>query len=169
MKIEFRLTLNLLDSIHKQLSLPHSFAAERVGFISCGVSKLPDNGLLILGESYLPVADDDYIDSPHYGALMGSPAIRKSLQYSYKNHKAMFHVHRHEHKGNPHFSSIDLRESEKFIPDFWKVQPKMPHGIIVLSHDSMSGLCWYPNNENPEPIKKFSIIKPSKSNARWIA
>ncbi len=169
MKIEFRLTVNLLDRIHKQLSLPHSFAAERVGFISCGVSELPHNGLLILGESYLPVADNDYIDSPHYGALMGSSAIRKALQFSYKNCKTMFHVHRHEHEGNPHFSSIDLRESEKFIPDFWKVQPNMPHGIIVLSHNSMSGLCWYPNNAKPKPIKIFSIIKQSKSNARWIA
>jgi len=166
MKIEFRLTVNLLDRIHKQLSLPHMFAVERVGFISCGVSELPENGLLILGETFLPVADNDYIDSPHYGALMGSSAIRKALQFSYKNYKAMFHVHRHEHKGTPHFSSIDLRESKKLIPDFWKVQSKIPHGIIVLSHDSMSGLCWYPNNDQTIPIKKFSLIKHTKSNAR---
>jgi len=169
MKIEFRLTVNLLDRIHKQLSLPHSFASERVGFISCGVSELPNNDLLLLGETYLPVADNDYIDSPHYGALMGSSAIRKALQFSYKNHKAMFHVHRHEHKGIPNFSSIDLDESEKFIPDFWKVEPKMPHGIIALSHDSMTGLCWYPNTDKIIPINKFSLIKQSKFNARWIA
>ena len=169
MNIEFRLTMNLLDRIHKQLSLPHPFAAERVGFISCGLSQLPNNGLLILAESYLAVADSDYIDNPHYGALMSSPAIRKALQFSFKNRKVMFHVHRHEHKGHPKFSSIDLRESSKFIPDFWKVQPKLPHGIIVLSHDSLSGLCWHPNSDKTIPINKFSLVKQSRSSARWIA
>ncbi|GBE09358.1 hypothetical protein BMS3Abin11_02491 [bacterium BMS3Abin11] len=164
MKIEFRMTLNLLNRIHEQLSLPHPFTSERVGFISCGVSKLPNNGLLILGETYLPVSDEDYIDSSHFGALMGSQAIRKALQFSYSNHRAMFHVHRHEHNGRPQFSSIDLRESANFIPDFWNVQPKMPHGIIVLSHDSMSGLCWHPNHVKKIPISQFSIIKQTNSN-----
>lgn len=169
MRIEFRMTENLLDHIHNKLSLPHTFAAERVGFISCGISELPNNDLLILGESYLPVADNDYINSPKYGALMGSPAIRKALQFTYQNRRAMFHVHRHEHKGHPKFSSVDLRESAKFVPDFWKVQPRLPHGIIVLSHDSMTGLCWHPDSNKQIPIKQFSIINSQKSNARWIA
>jgi len=169
MKIEFRITSQLLKKIHEQLSIPHPFAAERVGFISCGIAKLPENNLLVLGESFLSVKDADYINNPNFGAMMNSSAIRKALQFSYKHRRAIFHVHRHEHKGIPQFSSIDLRESAKFIPNFWNVQPNLPHGIIVVSHDSMAGLCWHPNHDELISIDQFSIIQQAASKARWIA
>ena len=76
MKINFRITSNLLERIHHDLSRPHPYAEERVGFILCGVGGLPGNDLLILGENYHPVSDEHYIDDIRYGAMMGSPAIR---------------------------------------------------------------------------------------------
>ncbi len=159
MKISFRITSSLLKQIHDDLSRPHPYAAERVGFISCGVGNLTNNNLLILGENYHPVSSEHYIDNPNYGAMMGSSAIRDALQLAYKRQISIFHVHRHEHIGKPDFSHIDLIESNKFIPDFWKVRPNRPHGAIVLSHDSMAGLCWHPKEEIPVPIDSFSVIK----------
>lgn len=70
----------------------------------------------------------------------------------------MFHVHMHEHWGRPWFSHIDSRESAKFVPDFWNVRPEFPHGALVLSLDSVSGLCWMSQLNKPIRISKFSIV-----------
>ncbi len=169
MKINFRMASNLLQRIHNDLSRPHSYAYERVGFISCGVADLPGKGLIILGENYHPVADKNYIDDNHYGAMMNSEAIRDAMQYSYHHSLSMFHIHRHEHNGLPRFSGIDLKESFKFIPDFWNVQPNLPHGILVLSHDSIAGLCWIPQENRPTHIAGFSFVKQTSGHHRWIA
>jgi len=169
MKINFRMTSSLLDKIHNDLSRDHAYAYERVGFISCGVANLPDNGVVILGENYHPVADKNYIDDKRYGAMMNSEAIRDAMQYSYRHSLSMFHIHRHEHYGTPKFSGTDLRESLKFIPNFWNVQPNLPHGILVLSHNSIAGLCWLPQEKRPITISDFSIIKQTSEQHKWTA
>lgn len=167
MKINFRITSKLLKKIHSDLSRPHAYAAERVGFLSCGVSKSPENNLLILGQNYHPVSDDHYINDPRYGAMIGSPAISHALQLAYQQPISMFHIHRHDHYGIPKFSPIDMHESNKLIPDFWNVQPNRPHGILLLSHDAITGLCWHPNNKDPVPIDSFSLIKQTSQTYRW--
>jgi hypothetical protein len=83
--------------------------------------------------------------------MMGGAAIRKALQVAYNEKASMLHVHVHEHKGQPRFSRIDLAEYPKFLPDFWKVQPSVPHGALVLSRDRAIGLIWYPGLSKPLP------------------
>ena len=107
MKISFRLTNELLTQIHGNLSRPHPFAAERVGFIACSAANGPDGGLIFLAQTFHPVADDHYMDDPRVGAMMGSAAIRSALQYAHQQPVSMFHVHRHEHLGRPRFSPVD--------------------------------------------------------------
>lgn len=158
MNIELRISQALQRSIHVDLSRRHSFAAERVGFIACASGLLSDGGLVLLAESYLPVADDHYVDDLTTGATMGSTAIRIALQTAYNQPISMFHVHRHEHYGLPQFSQIDFRESRRFVPDFFKVQPHRCHGVIVLSHDSAAGLCWVPGMKEPIAIKKIIVV-----------
>lgn len=158
MKIEFRMSQSLFQSIHTDLSRKHTFAAERVGFIACASGALDDGGLVLLAESYLPILDEHYVDDPRAAATMGSAAIRSALQTAYNRPVSMFHVHRHEHRGVPRFSDIDIRESRRFVPDFFKVQPKRSHGVIVLSHDSVTGLCWNPGANNPVAINKFVVV-----------
>lgn len=157
MNIELRMSENLYKTIHSDLHRKHSFAAERVGFIKCELSQLNENDLLVLGGSYQPVTDEDYVRNPNVGATMGSSAIRKALQTSYNASCSMFHVHRHDHYGVPKFSRTDLIESYKFVPDFFKVQPSLCHGVVVLSYDSAVGLCWLPNMKNPISIKSISV------------
>lgn len=169
MKASFRLTNELLAQIHDNLSKPHPFAAERVGFISCTAANGPDGGLILLAQMFHPVADDHYIDAPKVGAMMGSAAIRTALQYAYQNPVSMFHVHRHEHRGRPKFSPIDRRESARFVPDFWKVRPGRPHGALVLSLDSVTGLCWYPNKQEPLFIESFSVVGRPTTTIRVLA
>lgn len=157
MKIAFKMTDVFMQKIRADLKRPHAFAAERVGFIACNVSQLPENGLIILAKEYHSVADEDYLNDWSVGAMMGSAAIRKALQVAYSANMSMFHVHVHEHLGCPRFSRTDIRESEKFIPDFWNVQPELPHGTLLLSHNSAIGLCWIPDKPSIVPITDITV------------
>jgi hypothetical protein len=152
-----RMHQSLLESIHIDLGRKHAFAAERVGFIKARCAQLPNGGTLILGEGYLPLEDMHYKLNPLAGATMNSDGIRAALQVSYGEKCSMLHVHRHEHHGHPGFSSIDLRENEKFVPNFFNVTPSMPHGAIVLSHDSYFGYIWLGQDQKPRQVDQFSI------------
>jgi hypothetical protein len=167
-KITFKMSQGLSNEIHRDLSRPHDFAAERVGFIACGASVFGANGLLLLGDTYHPVEDQHYVDDPRVGAMMNSNAIRSALEIAYNRNVAMFHVHRHEHYGKPNFSGVDRRESARFVPDFFKVRPLLPHGVIVLSHDSMAGLCWLERDRPPIEIHEFIVVGPQVPGLRVI-
>lgn len=158
MKVAFRLTRNLLSEVIDDLRRPHRFAAERVGFLSCKVGKLKPSGWVVLAHAFHSVNDDDYLDDCSVGAMMGPAAIRKAMQIALNNEVGMFHVHIHGHSGRPRFSGTDLRETAKFVPDFWHVRPHMIHGAIVLSLDSMAGLCWHPQRAAPIRISAFSVV-----------
>jgi hypothetical protein len=158
MKILFKITENLLEQVHSDLARPHAFAAERVGFLNCKVGLTKPLALAILAREFSPVDDDDYLDDPRAGATIGPAALRKALQLVYKEAGSMFHIHVHDHPGRPWFSYIDLHEGANFVPDFWHVRPELPHGALVLSRDSVSGLCWVPGKRNPIPIQSFTVV-----------
>jgi len=167
MNTALRIDRKLLAQVHKDLNRPHAFAFERVGFLACRTAAV-EAGVLLLAHEYLPVADEDYDDEPAFGATMGSDAIRKALQHALNNDVAMVHVHRHEHRGVPRFSGVDIVESAKFVPDFWKVRAGVPHGALVLSHDAMYGTCWDPKTRLPVPISQYSIVgRPLGLVGRW--
>lgn len=157
MKAILRIERALLDSIHLDLNRPHRFAQERVGFLACGLGAL-EEGYLLLASSYQPVEDGDYENDPRVGAMMGPGAIRKALQFAYNHPVAMFHVHRHEHRGAPQFSPVDVRENAKFMPDFWKVRPKFPHGALLLSHDAMTGAWWHPGSRQVHYVDEITVL-----------
>lgn len=152
-----KITDQLLREIHADLDRPHPVAAERVGFLACKTAQV-DDGTLLLASTYQPVADQDYIHSLDAGAVINGDAFRKALQHAMSHKATMLHVHRHEHRGAPRFSRLDLRESAKFIPDFWKVRPGVPHGALVLSHDSGFALIWDPVTLRPMPALEISVV-----------
>lgn len=141
MTIAFRAMDNFMDKVRRDLTRPHRFAAERVGFISIRAAQGHEH-LMLLAQEYYPVADEDYLNDRSVGAMMGQEAIQKALEVALLKPVGMFHVHLHGHRGEPRFSSTDLREQLRFVPDFFKVRPQMPHGAIVLSHDAARGRCW---------------------------
>jgi hypothetical protein len=157
MKVLFKITEDLRQETLSALCEPHPFAAERVAFLKCRVASTADC-LLVLAADLHRVADEDYLDYPSAGATMGPSAIRRALQTAYVEKATMFHVHLHAHFGRPGFSRIDFRESALFVPDFWNVQPSLPHGAIVLSKDSAWGRCWYPGLIKPIDIDDFAFV-----------
>jgi hypothetical protein len=156
-KTTLRLTKAFLEDVHRDLSRPHAFAHERVGFIACALSPT-SAGQLILASRYLPVDDDGYEQDLTVGAMMNSTAIRKELEFAYNHPVSMFHVHRHEHRGRPAFSKVDLLEGAKFVPDFWKVRANVPHGLLVLSKNAATSAMWDPRSKEPRYVDEISIV-----------
>lgn len=158
MKTIFRATDRFLHDIRHDLARPHPFAAERVGFISIRAASARGS-LILLAEAYHPVAEEEYIDDPRVGAMMGQEAIRKALDIALLQPVGMIHVHMHEHRGRPGYSSIDLSEQVKFVPDFFKVRPEMPHGAVVLSLDRAIGRVWI-DAQTIVNISEFNTVGP---------
>jgi hypothetical protein len=148
----------LLEGIHRDLSRPHTFAAERVGFLTCGSGEAPGGDQILLGHRWHSVADEDYVDNPRVGAAIGGSAFRKILQYAYHNPVSILHVHRHDHPGAPMFSPVDLKSAREYVPGFFNVQHSMPHGIMVLSFDSAAGQVWDFGRPVARPIDVFHIV-----------
>jgi proteasome lid subunit RPN8/RPN11 len=157
MRIHFKIALDLYKAVHEDLVRPHKFADERMGFLVCKPS-MAGNGTLILAQSYLITPDDWYIPDERFGCVFNSDAMRVAMQAALSQKASIFHVHVHDHYGEPWFSRADLRESREYVPNFWHVQPEHPHGTVVFSHDEIAGLCWLPGQEAPQIIQKFSIV-----------
>jgi hypothetical protein len=159
MKVHFKITLELLDRIRVDLRRNHAYAYERVGFLFVRVGQVGSDGVIILAHSYVPVQDDHYEKSDEVGALIGPLAFQAALQHAYFHEVGAFHVHMHDHMGTPWFSRVDLRESKKFVPDFFNVRPHLIHGAVVLSGDSLAGLCWHPQrHDEASRISDFTVV-----------
>lgn len=168
MRVAFKITRALLGKVLDDLHRSHSFAAERVGFLLCRVGALKPSGWVVLAHDFQPVADEDYLRDRTVGAMMGPAAIRKAMQVAFSNEVCMFHVHLHDRHGQPWFSGIDLRETLKFVPDFWHVRPQLVHGAVVLSLDSAAGLCWHPRYSRPFRFSDISIVGAPMSVVRSV-
>jgi hypothetical protein len=158
MRVIFRTTQAFVGAAHRDLARPHPFAAERVAFITVRAA-LARRSLLLLAEGYHPVADEDYVNDPRVGAMMGQEAIRKALNLALLQEVGVVHVHEHGHHGRPGFSRVDLSEQLRFVPDFFSVRPEMPHGALVLSHNRAAGRVWF-GPERIEPIAEFNVMGP---------
>jgi hypothetical protein len=157
MKIRFKITSALLATIGIDLRRPHPFAHERVGFIGAGLAAAHDE-LLILAREYRPVRDDEYLRDPSVGAMISDHAIRRARQWAMNDGVASFHVHTHGGRGIPGFSSIDMRENAKFVPNFVSVAPLCVHGAIVLSDTAAYGQVWLGCTSAQPFITTFSEV-----------
>jgi hypothetical protein len=144
-RVSFRATRSFMDKVRADLQRPHPFAHERVGFITARAAKAAE-GIVLIGESYHPVLDEDYVRDHSVGAMISSEALRKALELALLHRLGVFHVHMHGMSVRLWFSSIDLREQAKFVPDFFTVCPQMPHGAIVLNDKTGAGRVWLSSN-----------------------
>jgi hypothetical protein len=155
MKARLKITGFMLDMIREDLERPHAFAYERVGFLTCGATVTPHGELILLVRDYQPVADEDYQHDPTVGANIGAAAIRKGLQRAYRPPAALIHVHSHGGIGRPEFSGVDLDSAGELVPSFFNAVPRMPHGVVVFSHDSARGLLWPAADQQPTYVEGF--------------
>jgi hypothetical protein len=165
MNTTFKANSALFAAMRQDLRRPHPFAHERIGFLSAGIAAT-DEGLLILARSYRPIADEDYLPDSSVGAMMNAAAIRKALQWAMSERVAIFNVHSHGGRGVPGFSGIDLRESAKYVPDFFKLAASRPHGAIVLSNDAAYGKIWFNKSETSIISKFVEVGAPLR---KWVA
>lgn len=161
MIIALRLTSALTDVIRRDLQRPHEFAVERIGFVVAGAAPTA-RGIVVLGRSYAPVADADYIDDPTVGARIGSNAFRAAFQWAMQNGAGLYHVHLHHGRGVPLFSRTDLEETFRFAPSFFNAVPSMPHGAVVLSEDSGKALVWSGPDAHPQEVSPIVEIAPGR-------
>ena len=158
MKTEIKLTGGLYTEIIRDLTRPHPFAAERVGFIFGRMGSL---GRLILLNRYHSIPDDQYVDDPTVGARIGSEALTWAMQAVYQGRptrEGIFHIHLHGHKGETGMSRVDRHEIPKLLPGFQSMGRDAAHGIIILSLDHGSGWVWHPSNKEPSHANSISTI-----------
>ena len=158
MKIEIKLTGRLYAEIIRDLTQPHPFAAERVGFVFGRMGSL---GRLILLNRYHSIPDDQYVDDPTVGARIGREALTWTMQAVYQGRpmrEGIFHIHLHGHKGEIRMSRVDSHEIPRLLPGFQSMGRDAAHGIIILSLDHGSGWVWYPGNKEPCPADRISVI-----------
>ncbi len=135
MKAEIRLIGSVYAAAIADLSRPHPFAAERVGFFSVALGKLAPDRLLLLGHGYTAVPDAYYLDDPWAGACIGPDAIRAAMQRILDTGSGQLHVHLHDHSGRPYPSRTDLRDMPALIKSLNVAGPTCAHGAIILSDD----------------------------------
>jgi hypothetical protein len=161
MRVDIKLTGFLYDRIMADLIRPHSFAAERVGFVFARIGSLADEGKLILLSRYHSIPDEHYVDDPSVGARIGRDAMTWAMQAVYKGrsaHEGIFHIHLHGHRGETGMSRTDAREIPRLIPGFQSVGREAAHGIIILSSDHGSGWVWLAGSKDAVLAGQISVI-----------
>ena len=148
MTCSFRMTGEFAARVRDNLLRPHAHAYERVAFIAARAAA-SEGELILLASAYHPVADEDYARDPDVGAQMSEAAIRKAMQIAWQSKCAIVHVHLHDHSGMPRFGRLDLEENERFMPEFFNAQPRMPHAALVLSRDAAAGRVWRERGTDP--------------------
>lgn len=155
MRARLRIPCAMLEIMRVDLHRPHRFAYERAGFLTAGAATAGQDGLLLIARDYRPVDDADYVPDPSVGVKIGPEAMRKAAQFAYQARSTLLHVHSHGGQGRPDFSGVDLRSGGEFVPGFFHSVPRMPHGMLVLSDNSATGLLWLGTEDRGAYIVEF--------------
>ncbi|MFO0938666.1 MAG: hypothetical protein U0798_19360 [Gemmataceae bacterium] len=156
MNVKFRLGRSLLNEVRADLSRPHPFAAERVGFL---YGQFVDaGGPLVLLTDYEPLADERYINDPYAGARIDSQAIRSAMQGVLDRKQGAFHVHMHHWPGYPAMSRMDAEEIPRVVTGLRRVGPTLAHGILLLHDVECAAWIWLPGKENAVEAALVSVV-----------
>ena len=158
MNVTVRMRRRLYEEVRADLSRPHPFASERVGFLFGRLGYADETDRLVLLAGYSPLEDDRYIDDPRSGARIDSQAIRGAMQGVLDRGEGVFHVHMHDFAGKPHFSRMDRAELPRLIPSFQAVGPSFAHGLFLLSEDECAAEVWLPGSDKAVAAGRISIV-----------
>lgn len=165
MNAALKVPKTLLDAIREDLQRPHSFAFERVGFLTAGAAATAASAVTLFAREYHPVADGDYVRDSTVGAKIGQNAMSLAALCAHQSRASLLHVHMHGGYGQPEFSHTDLVSGRDFAPGFFGVVPRMPHGLLVLSADSATGLLWFAEDAEGTYIHRF--IETGVPSRKW--
>ena len=155
MNLTLRIPQSVLAIARRDLSRPHPFACERIGFFRCRPTALPD---LVVITGYDSVADDQYVEDSNAGACIGSVAIQTAMQRILTHKVGQIHVHQHEHRGVPGPSSTDSANQPRLVASFRNLDPKLPHGSLILSNTHAWGEFAVPGCRRFEELKSISVV-----------
>lgn len=160
MRVRMRMTRAFYHSVLADLSRPHLFAKERVGFLFARLGTATDGLHLVFPVDYAPVPDEQYIKAANLGigAEISSASIRLAMQRTMDTGEGALHVHMHEHCGRPRFSRIDSSELPLLATSFQHACPGAAHGGLLLSKDDAIALLWLPGQTDPIPAERISIV-----------
>lgn len=135
------------------LARPHPYAFERVGYIFTK----PTNGSDLECIDYVPVPDEIYVRDTSVGAHVDHRAIVLAMKRADHNNEGILQVHEHAGEGTPRFSYVDLESHPVYLRSFQNANPRVTHGFLLLSEDSMVAKVWVPNTITPVDIHRYSI------------
>jgi hypothetical protein len=158
MRVRVRIPRGLYARVRDDLARRHEFAYERVGFLSARLGNAASDRPLVLLNDYHPVPDDQYVDDPTSGARINSVAIREAMQRVLDVGTGAFHVHCHEHRGRPCFSSMDLEETPRVVSGLRVAGPAQAHGMLLLSSDHCVAHVWMPGSDGPVVAAGVSVV-----------
>lgn len=160
MRSLIRIPQSLWVLIHEDLGRAHPIAAERVGFLFGRSEEVRSGTWLTCATGYDPVDDRRYVENDHFGATIDAEAIRTALQHVLESGDSGFHIHRHDHLGDPWFSEVDLDTIRRLGESFLAVAPNIPHGGLVLSFDAASSQTYVIAGE-PTTGGEVSVVGPT--------
>ena len=158
MNIKARLTRKLLEGVRADLSRPHAFAAERVGFLFGRLGTAGPDSLLVIMTGYEPLGDDRYIDDPRSGVRIDSQAIRGAMQGVLDRGEGVLHVHMHEWPGRPRLSRMDAEEIPRIVTGFRRAGPAYAHGIFLLHAEECAAWVWLPGEDEAVVAEAVSVV-----------
>lgn len=135
MKIKFR--DGLLNEVTNDLSRPHPFAFERVGYL---LGEIRD-GILILNE-WISFDDSLYEENEDVGARVGANGMTLLMKKAFSEKKLFFHTHLHDFQDIPSFSGVDMRSLMEVTPSLFDFSGTGPHGAFLIGRES-SKLIWW--------------------------
>lgn len=160
MRVHTRMPRAFYNGILADLSRPHPFAKERVGFVFARLGTAANSLHLVFLVDYVPVAGEEYVRTTHrsIGAEISSTAIRTAMQRAMDTGEGAFHVHMHEHLGRPGFSRVDMQDLPALVKSFQHACPASPHGALLLSKDDCVALVWLPGQSGPTTVERVSVV-----------
>lgn len=165
MTSRFEMDRELLESVRADLLReisPEIKAFERVGFLFVRMDKAG----ALAPASYMPIADEDYLDPPFgYGAYYSGHAINKAITRILETRELIYSIHIHEGFGEPLPSRAD-RATEKTLIECFSRIVKGPHGSVILTEDSALIRAWNPLSQVIEKIETHNLSKMEKENEK---
>ncbi len=155
MNLTLRIPQAVLSLARQDLTRPHPFAYERVGFFRCRPTGRPD---LVVITGYDPVPDDHYVRDSTAGACIGSTAIQAAMQRILTHKVGQIHIHQHEHRGRPSPSRTDSENQPRLVTSFRNLDPQLPHGFMILSDTHAWGKLAMPGRHRLAELKSVSVV-----------
>lgn len=158
MLIHLKIPRAIHDAMFSDLTRPHPFAYERVGFLLVKKGTISPDSFLLLAAEYQAIPDSFYIKDLNVGAKINSTAIRSAMELAMICRYGIIHTHLHHDEYSSLFSRTDESEFKKLIPSFHNIGGSSVHGAIVFSGNRYTGAILPKKHDKPVELSRITIV-----------